>query len=398
MKHVLVFSHAMELGGAEKALLGLLGSFDTTEYGVDLFLMRHCGELLPFVPEDVHLLPERRGYSSLAVPIKDVLFRGEISVAIGRLAGKLAAKRRVRALGLPPDNDVSIQYSHKYTSFAMPKLKEREYDLAISFLTPHYYVAEKVQAKVKVAWIHTDYSKLAVDREEQLRMWRRYDAIISISEAVSESFVSVFPELADRIMLIPHILPVSYIRQQAELIIPEDEMPEDGSIRLLSVGRFCYAKNFDSIPAICKKLLAYGLPVKWYLIGYGGSENMIRQKIKTEGMEEHVIILGKKSNPYPYMKACDLYVQPSRYEGKCVSVVEAQILAKPVIITNYPTSSSQLEDGVDGLIVPSNNDDCAAGIAALLQDPERMEMLHRNCAERDYSNANGIQKLYDLME
>ena len=93
MKHVLVFSHAMELGGAEKALLGLLGSFDTTEYGVDLFLMRHCGELLPFVPEDVHLLPERRGYSSLAVPIKDVLFRGEISVAIGRLAGKLAAKR-----------------------------------------------------------------------------------------------------------------------------------------------------------------------------------------------------------------------------------------------------------------------------------------------------------------
>ena len=115
--------------------------------------------------------------------------------------------------------------------------------------------------------------------------------------------------------------------------------------------------------------------VKWYLIGYGGDEPLIRQKITEAGMQERVIILGKKDNPYPYMRACDLYVQPSRYEGKAVTVREAQLLGKPVLITRYVTSASQLEDGVDGVIAPMDNEGCAAGIAALLRDPSRMQRL-----------------------
>lgn len=88
------------------------------------------------------------------------------------------------------------------------------------------------------------------------------------------------------------------------------------------------------------------------------------QKITEAGMQERVIILGKKDNPYPYMRACELYVQPSRYEGKAVTVREAQLLGKPVVITSYATSASQLEDGVDGVVVPMDNAGCAAGIAA----------------------------------
>ena len=115
-------------------------------------------------------------------------------------------------------------------------------------------------------------------------------------------------------------------------------------------------------------------------------------------MQEHVVILGKRSNPYPYIKACDLYVQPSRYEGKCVTVREAQMLGKPVVITNYATAPSQLEDGVDGVVVPMDNAGCAEGIAQLLRDPQRMDMLSRNCLARDYSNAAEVEKLYKLME
>ena len=104
------------------------------------------------------------------------------------------------------------------------------------------------------------------------------------------------------------------------------------------------------------------------------------------------------NNPYPYMKMCDLYVQPSRYEGNCVCVHEAQMLGKPVVITNYATSASQLVDGVDGIVVPMDNAGCAAGIAALLRDPQRMEQLSKNCRERDYTNAAEVNKLYRLME
>ena len=175
-------------------------------------------------------------------------------------------------------------------------------------------------------------------------------------------------------------------------------MPSDGAVKILSVGRFCDAKNFDNVPDICRRLMENGLDVKWYLIGYGGGEPLIRQRIAEAGMQERVIILGKKDNPYPYMQACDLYVQPSRYEGKAVTVREAQLLGKPVVITNYATSASQLEDGVDGVIVPMDNAGCASGIAALLRDPARMQQLSENCAKRDYTNSAEVEKIYALME
>ena len=180
--------------------------------------------------------------------------------------------------------------------------------------------------------------------------------------------------------------------------MPQTDMPAGDGISLLSVGRFCEAKNFDNVPDICRRLVADGLDVAWYLIGYGGDEALIRRKIAEAGMQERVIILGKRDNPYPYMRACDLYVQPSRYEGKAVTVREAQLLAKPVVITDYATSDSQLEDGVDGVIVPMDNAGCAAGIAALLRDPTRMQRLSENCAKRDYTNSAEVEKIYALME
>ena len=114
-------------------------------------------------------------------------------------------------------------------------------------------------------------------------------------------------------------------------------------------------------------------------------------------MENRVVILGKKENPYPYIKACDLYVQPSRYEGKAVTVREAQMLCKPVVITRYATSASQLEDGVDGVIVPMDNEGCAEEIVQLLKDPEQMQRLSAACARRDYTNAGEVEKLYQLI-
>ena len=115
-------------------------------------------------------------------------------------------------------------------------------------------------------------------------------------------------------------------------------------------------------------------------------------------MADRVIILGKKNNPYPYMRVCNLYVQPSRYEGKAVTVREAQLLGKPVVITNYATSGSQLENDVDGVIVPMDNAGCAAGIAALLRDPVQMQQLSENCKKRDYTNSAEVEKIYVLME
>lgn len=398
MKKILIFSHAMEIGGAERALIGLLETIDTTKYQVDLFLMRHEGELLKYIPEGIHLLPEKKQYSCLAVPFGHVLKRGCFGVAAGRFLGKRKAARRVKALGLTGENDVALEYSHKYTAPFLPMVSGETYDLAISFLTPHYFVAQKVKAKKKIAWIHTDYSIVTTDRESQLNMWSAYDGIASISDRVTESFLKAFPELGKKILLIPNIMPMQYLNSMTKDFSAEQEMQVDGTIRLLSVGRFCTAKNFDNVPDICRRLREKGHNVKWYLIGFGGDEALIRQKIHDAGMQDHVIILGKKENPYPYIAACDLYVQPSRYEGKCVSVLEAQILHKPVVITNYATSGSQLRDGYDGVVVPMDNEGCAEGIAAVLNDKELQQRLMDNTRKQDYTNAGEIEKIYRILE
>lgn len=376
MKKILVFSHALELGGAERALLGLLQSFDYSQYEVDLFLMRHEGALMKYIPKQINLLPEIEAYTCLAVPITEVLRKKKIKVLYGRIKGKRKATNYVKKHQLEKDNGVALEYSHKYTCPYIPEINEKEYDLAISFLTPHYFVAQKVKAKKKIAWIHTDYSFVDIDIDSEEKMWNAYDSIVSISDACTEGFCSKFPELRKKIIRMDNIIPEDFVKEQADACDVSNEMPRDGSIRILSVGRFCNAKNFDNVPDICRRLVEKGLNVKWYLIGFGPDENLIWSKIKEAQMEEHVVILGKKENPYPYMKECDWYIQPSRYEGNCVCVHEAQILEKPVIITNYATAESQLEDGVDGWIVPMENDKCAQCIENILKGFSKMKQVY----------------------
>ena len=396
-KHtILIFSQAMELGGVERSLLGLLDSIDYDRYDADLFLMRHSGELMTQLNPKVNLLPEIPQYASLAVPMTSLLKKGQIDVLCGRIKGKLAARRFDKQHPGEKPSIAALTYSHKYTLKTMPQITNKTYDLAISFLTPHYFLRERAKARKYAAWIHTDYTALSFDRRAELEMWSGYDTICGVSEQVSRGFQTSFPELAGKVRTIENILSKSLIDAQARET--QTEMKSDCAVSLLSVGRFCDAKNFDNVPDICRRLVGDGLDVKWYLIGYGGDEPLIRQKIAEAGMQDRVIILGKKDNPYPYMRDCDLYVQPSRYEGKAVTVREAQLLGKPVVITDYATSASQLEDGVDGVIVPMDNAGCAAGIAALLRNPARMRQLSENCAKRDYTNSAEIEKIYALME
>ena len=133
---------------------------------------------------------------------------------------------------------------------------------------------------ISVSYTHLDVYKrqaLTFDRSAELAMWEGYDAICGVSERASESFQSVFPELAQKVRTVENILPRELTCKQAA--IPQTDMPTDDGISLLSVGRFCEAKNFDNVPDICRRMVAGGLDVKWYLIGYGGDEPLIRQKI-----------------------------------------------------------------------------------------------------------------------
>lgn len=398
MKKILIVSQAMEIGGAEKALLGLLEEIDKNRFQVELFLLRHTGELLQYIPQDIILLPEKKEYSMLGIPLKETLKEKEYNLFWGRIKGRWKANRFVRKNHIKDSSAVDDEYSHKYTVNYMPMISNDEYDLAISFLSPHYFVSKKVRAKEKIAWIHTDYETVEIDVNSEISMWSEYDYIASISEKVSESFLTTFPSLQNKIISFENIMPIEYIKNLGEAESVGEEIPYDENIILLSIGRFCKAKNFDNVPDICRKIISSGIKVKWYLIGYGPDEEVIKKRIEELRMENNVYILGKKENPYPYIKRCDIYIQPSRYEGKCVSVIEAQIFHKPVIITDYATSGSQLEDGVDGVIVPMDNVKCAENIIAVLRNQTLQRRLTEATKERDYANREEINKIYQILE
>ena len=396
---IFIAMHYMEIGGAETALIGLLNALDPARVDVDLFLYDHRGEMMQFIPEWVNLLPQIPKYSVLERPIVELVKRGFWGIAAGRLWAKWLSQKAYKRSGSTLENNGGLDKMSKCTTPLLPKINQSvTYDLAISFLTPHRIVAEKVKAKKKIAWIHTDYTRVWVDAEDELIVWQKYDYVASISGDVTNTFLQVFPSLAPKIVEIENILSPTFVRKRAELQNVDKEIRHEGTITLLSVGRFSDAKNYDNVPDICKRLInETKLNIKWYIIGYGGDEALIRKKIKEAGMEEHVILLGKRSNPYPYIKACDIYVQPSRYEGKSVTVREAQMLCKPVVVTNYPTAPSQIRSGIDGVIVPMDNEGCANGLAEVICDKPLQERIIAHLKTHDYGNESEVEKIYTLI-
>lgn len=388
----------MELGGAEMALLGLLHALDPNRVDVDLFIYSHQGPLMQHIPGWVNLLPEVGAYSVIEKPLKQALSEGHFGVAFGRIQAKLQHKLyRLKHPVTGIDDGAIFQYVGNAVEPFLPKINPHtEYDLCISFLNPHNFALYKVRAKKRLAWIHTDYKKSCVNAELELPVWDGFDYIATISEDVHESFAEVFPKLSKKLLPIENIMPGNLVRTRAEQFDATAEMP--GEIKLLSIGRFCSAKNYDNVPDICRRILKMGIDVRWYIIGYGGDEGLIRQRIAEAGVEDNVIILGKRENPYPYIKACDFYVQPSRYEGKSVTVREAQYLGKPVIITAYPTASSQVVHQYDGVIVPMDNEGCAQGIKDFICNPTLQKQIVNNLKMHDYANTSEVDKIYSLIE
>lgn len=423
---IIILMHYMELGGAEMALIGLLHALDPERVDVDLFIYSHRGPLMKYIPDWVNLLPEIPAYSVIEKPMTVALKRGHIGVVSGRLLAKLRYTKYRKANPAIGDDVASLQYVGNCVTPLLPKINtEVEYDLCISFLTPHNIGRDKVRAKKRLAWIHTDYSTVSVNPEIELPVWSAFDKIASISDEVTKSFLKTFPSLEKKTLPMENILPKNYVKERANEFDARGEFNNIGMgitilsigryayqknfdniplicaelMKLLSIGRFCQAKNYDNVPDITRRMIETGVAdLKWYIIGYGGEEALIKSKIKEAGMEDHVILLGKKENPYPYIKACDIYVQPSRYEGKSVTVREAQMLYKPVAVTAYPTASSQIKDGVDGVIIPLDNNGCAHGLANFIRNKELQDKIVNYLHAHDYANVSEVNKIYDLLK
>lgn len=395
MKNVLIASFDMEVGGVERSLISLLNNFDYDNNEVDLMLYRHSGDFMKLLPKKHRLLPEIKEYAMYRKSIKQTFDDKLYMLGATRVLANINSKIYGKIKNIDEIGYIQMQLMWKYALPFLPKL-DKEYDIAISYLWPHYFVAEKVKAKRKIAWIHTDYSTIETDIDMDLKMWNKFDYIIAVSEDCKNAFLKRYPSLKEKVKVMENITSPNFIRKMTEEDIEED-IKKDDSFKLVSVARLSHAKGIDNAVKALKLLHDRGLTnIKWYVVGYGGDEEMIRKIIKENNLEDSFILLGKKINPYPYINAGDIYVQPSRYEGKAVTVGEAQILGKPVIITNYTTSKSQVRENIDGYICELSIEGIANGIEKLYKDKNLRTQLSDNCKKTNYSNSNELNNLYSI--
>lgn len=400
MKTKILFNiHYLEIGGAETSLIGLLHSLNPDNFNVDLLVNDPRGELMGYIPDWVNILPAPESYRMIERPLVEVLKKRHFRIVCARLLAKYKFNKYA-SRSKPSDGNAIFGYVGKYVTPLLPSLKYLgEYDIAVSYVTPHNIVLEKVKAKKKIAWIHTDYSKIDVDSEIELPVWSAYDNIVSISPAVTASFLSVFPSLKDKIIEIENFLPEEMILSRAKDFNPEDMPKDEGIVNILTIGRYCEAKRIDEIPLMAGIIKGKFRYFRWYIIGYGNSHELskIKQAIGKYNVGDKVHLLGKKENPYPYIAASDIYVQPSRYEGKSITVREAQLLGKPVVITNYPTAGSQLENGVDGFIGPYETVPFAEYLIKLILDKNLQDKIKDNLSCKDFSQKENMQKFLSVI-
>ncbi len=390
-KSILIVSGGMELGGIERSLLGLLNAMDYDRYEVDLQLFSVGGELLKYIDSRCHILPEIPACAAMTQPIVSAL-KTNPALGIRRAVTKIRTERKYGR-----DDAATFALLAEYWRSCvrfMPNI-EKHYDTAISFMWPHDFAAKKVSADKKLAWIHTDYTRANMNFRQDEKVWDCFDKIIGVSDEVCNTFASVYPNLAEKLITIENLLPETLVRAQAEEFVPEDMDTSEKTI--LSVGRITHQKAFELAAQSAKLMRDSGVKFKWYILGYGPDEAFLKSEIERLQVGDCFIFLGKRANPYPYMKACTVYAQPSRYEGKAVTVREAQMLGKPVLITAYETAASQVENGVDGVICPMGVESVAQALTDLLNDEPTQTVLKQNCAARDYSNRSYMDVLYSTL-
>lgn len=362
-KKVLFMLNDMNVGGTEKAFLNLVDTMSPEEYEVTLLLLRRWGGFLEDVPDWIKV-ETIEGYDRLKREIMDPplpivkdywkqgkLWRGA-GIAWTHLWFKLTGDR--------------APY-YRFVLRGTQKKRER-YDVAVAFAGPtdviSVYLQEHIEAPVKVQWIHFDIRKFQFNVETARKLYPKFQHVFVVSEEARQALVQVLPEIEGITRTVPNVISARLCRQQAE----QGEGYTDGytGTRILTLGRLSSEKGQDIIPEVAAELAARGLDFRWYLVGDGKLRSVIEDKAASMGVTDRVVLLGTKTNPYPYLRNADLYVQTSVHEGFCITLGEAKVFDLPIVSTNCAGAHEQLDGLKNSCIVERNKDEILQAVLQLL--------------------------------
>lgn len=394
MKKKLLFAiHKLGAGGAEKSLATLLQCVPLDDYDVTLLAFDPSGIFRSQIPENVKVVGGPDDVVCEGAKILSPVFWRHCNLRLlyikircilgNKLRSKASWKRKCHG-----------QY---YNEVWKNRIKDfdGEYDIAISYMDGvNYYVIDHVNAKRKILWCHNDYNKLDYLPSYDLTYYEKAEKVFTISEVCCQSLRDNFPSIREKFDVIENISSATMINSQAadvsELLASNDGFNNDSRFKVVSIGRLTDQKGFDMAVEAAKILQNKGIKFCWYILGEGELRGKLEQMVADKGVSDCIKFIGIRSNPYPYMKGADLFAMTSRYEGKSIALDEAKILAKPIVVTNYPSVSDAIENGVTGLIVNMDSVAIADGIETLYRDKDARKKLSSFLLSKDWSNEKPV--------
>lgn len=393
-KKLLFVIDSLDCAGAEKSLVTLLSLLDYKKFSVDLMLFAHGGVLENLVPKQVNILKPLEytlfSQSNLKLAFLNSLKNFDFKMFFART--KYSYNIRKRKLTNP-------QKARAFWQCISSVIEEnpKTYDIAISYAqgVPTFYVADKVKAKRKFAWVNASYHLNEAERNYQTKFYKQYEKIVAVSDSTKDILLETFPIYKDKLNVIYDINNPDFISKMAITgITYEDNF--DG-LRILTIGRLSNLKGYDIALEACKKLKEQGLHFRWYVLGKGPQKKEIEQFITDNNLKEHFILLGVKTNPYPYIKDSHIYVQTSKSEGFGLAIAEARMLNIPVVTTKFDSVYNQMVNEKNGLVVDMDFDSVVDGILRLITDNElRTKIINYQRSERK-GNVEEIDKFYQLI-
>lgn len=365
MKKVVFVLPRMGLGGVERSFLGLMQYAPKQELDITLILLAPGGELLEDIPDWVHI----RYVSAVG---GTEAFRSNISETLKKFKAQ-----RLFAFAKSIYHRVGPRLRHR---------KDHEaYDVAVAYNDglATWYVADAVTAEKKVAFVHTDFLQAGYDARSEQLVYQRFESIYFGSMLSRQHFLQVLPEFSSKAKLMPNCVDQERIRLLAQ---EGCERLESGAVRLMTVSRLSPEKGLEKIPVILSKLYADGLKVHWYIIGGGSKATHLREAAIRLDVGNNLSLLGPKKNPYPYMAQCDIYVQPSNYEGYCIALAEARALRLPCVACAFSGAAEQIQNGVTGFVTGMDIPDIYENLKLLVMDKKLRDLFHNNLEREDHQS------------
>ncbi|PEC53210.1 glycosyl transferase [Bacillus cereus] len=392
-KKILFMIINMNIGGTEKALLNMVAEIPKEKYEVTILMLEKKGDFLNFIPKEVRI-EYVKGYEEM----QNILNKPTRLV----IADFIKQRKIVKALQLAvlyviskimKERSVIFKYCLQNYEGA-----NKNYDIAIAYAGPmdfiSYFVANKVEARRKIQWIHFDVEKIYFNKHFVNKVYKKFQHVFVVSDLGKMKLTQTVPELINKTETFLNIISPEMICKMANEGI--GFVDDFEGVRILTVGRLSIEKGQDLTISVLAKLKEAGFNVRWYCIGDGKERGMYEMLVKDYDVQGDYIFLGAVSNPYPFMKQCDLYVQPSRYEGYCITLAEARCFNNPIISTDFTGASEQIIHNHNGLIVQFDEQQMYDSVIQILSDKSLEGRLRKNIEKEVVDTREELKKLYKI--